>query len=235
MARMIDARDRNLTEAAEAQRLLALELHHRVRNNLQILASFLSLQADSQAPGPARRALEEARLRVSTLGLVHRLLYDGGELASVSTAALLAPVGEQIAAQPGLAGRVQVAAAGPDQPVTLDVAVPVALWLVEAAALLLDRGLAPGADAALTLELAQADDGLNLGIRLTGLAPPAPGDPLRRRLVESIARQLGGHALLEADGPGEGRIILHIPQRTLQRGAGTDPASRGEQSAGPAV
>jgi two-component sensor histidine kinase len=217
MARVIDARDRKLVEAANHERMLALEVHHRVRNNLQILGSFLSLQADRLADGEARRALQDARLRVSALGLVHRLLYDSGELTTVSTSALLGPLSETISAQPALAGRVDVSCELQDHAVTIDVAVPLTLWLVEAATLLLDRGLAGDVPARLSLALQKTAHGIDMVVEATGLAPAGETDALRRRLVDGIARQLGGVAAFENGHPDMGVATLSIPLETLAR------------------
>jgi two-component system, sensor histidine kinase PdtaS len=63
---------------------LVSEQNHRVKNNLQVLSSLLSLQANRITDPVARRAIDESQLRVETMALLQRRLYDGDKLAMVS-------------------------------------------------------------------------------------------------------------------------------------------------------
>lgn len=65
-----------LAAALREKETLLKEVHHRVKNNLQIISSFLDLQAGrSQDPG-ARAALAESQGRMRVMALVHQLLYE---------------------------------------------------------------------------------------------------------------------------------------------------------------
>ncbi len=63
---------------------LMRELNHRVKNNMQVLSSLLSLQYDQLEDKSARAAIQETRNRVKAMGVVHRKLYLGKELSLVS-------------------------------------------------------------------------------------------------------------------------------------------------------
>ncbi|MDQ6481916.1 histidine kinase dimerization/phosphoacceptor domain -containing protein [Dyadobacter sp. LHD-138] len=63
--------------------LLVKEQNHRVKNNLQAISSILSLQSDILTDPGALKAIEESRLRVETMAILHRKLYDGNQLAKV--------------------------------------------------------------------------------------------------------------------------------------------------------
>jgi PAS domain S-box-containing protein len=86
-----DMTDRKQSEAALEQALrdkttLLKEVHHRVKNNLQVIASLLYLQShnlgtDNQL---ARQAFTESRLRVSAMSGVHELIYDNDTLSDIS-------------------------------------------------------------------------------------------------------------------------------------------------------
>ncbi len=56
--------------------MLIRETHHRVKNNLQIVMSLLSLQANQQTDDAVREALGQAQARIDALALVHRLLHE---------------------------------------------------------------------------------------------------------------------------------------------------------------
>ena len=76
--------DMALTNALEHSTVLLKEVHHRVRNNLQVLSSVLHLHAASLDDDLAKRVLTENRRRIQTLALVHRVLYDNESYAKIA-------------------------------------------------------------------------------------------------------------------------------------------------------
>ncbi len=76
--------DEDLLRRAIAQKdTLLREVHHRVKNNLQIIASLLRLQADQTEDPLALETFEEAQNRVIAMALVHETLYQSHDLASI--------------------------------------------------------------------------------------------------------------------------------------------------------
>lgn len=63
---------------------LVNEQNHRVKNNLQVVSSLLSLQSKRLTDELAKKAIEESRLRVQSMAIVHQRLYDGDKLAEAS-------------------------------------------------------------------------------------------------------------------------------------------------------
>ncbi|MCK5573122.1 MAG: ATP-binding protein, partial [Bacteroidetes bacterium] len=57
--------------------------HHRVKNNLQIVSSLLSLQTEHVAPEEALEALKESQNRVRSMAMIHEQLYSSGDLARI--------------------------------------------------------------------------------------------------------------------------------------------------------
>jgi two-component sensor histidine kinase len=74
---------RELTEAQRKRETLLREVHHRVKNNLQIVASLLTMQAGAATDGLVRQALSDAVSRISTIALIHAQLCEGANLSSV--------------------------------------------------------------------------------------------------------------------------------------------------------
>ena len=62
------------------------EVNHRVQNSLQLVASFLAMQARSATEPPVAEALDEARRRLLAVGLVHRRLYKGDQVETIDAA-----------------------------------------------------------------------------------------------------------------------------------------------------
>lgn len=70
-----DAHERALATALKATEILLQEVHHRVKNNLQIISSLLNMQSDG-LPEEAQMALDESQRRVRSMALVHEQLYN---------------------------------------------------------------------------------------------------------------------------------------------------------------
>ncbi|WP_080055603.1 histidine kinase dimerization/phosphoacceptor domain -containing protein [Spirosoma aerolatum] len=76
----LNRRNQRISRQNEA---LVKEQNHRVKNNLQVVASLLNLQAKRLSDESARKAVEESRLRIQSMAIVHRRLYDGEKLAQI--------------------------------------------------------------------------------------------------------------------------------------------------------
>ncbi len=75
---------------------LVKEQNHRVKNNLQVVTSLLSLQAKRLTDDVAKKAVEESRLRVQSMAILHRRLYDGDKLAEASLDAFIREVVSEV-------------------------------------------------------------------------------------------------------------------------------------------
>lgn len=89
--RMIEA---SLTE----KETLLKEIHHRVKNNLQIISSLLNLQANRTDDEQLKRIMGEARNRISSMALIHQKIYQSGNLSSVDFQAYIEQMAQSIEA-----------------------------------------------------------------------------------------------------------------------------------------
>jgi two-component sensor histidine kinase len=76
-------RQGELLESLHATETLLREAHHRVKNNLQVVVSLLTLQASGTNDRTIARALSEAATRVSTIALIHAMLSESAKLNEV--------------------------------------------------------------------------------------------------------------------------------------------------------
>lgn len=219
----ITDREQRLRGAIADQTEVARELHHRVRNNLQVMASFLSLQAEGVPPGSARHALEAAKLRVATMAMVNGLLYADAEVTTVSLAALLEPVADLLARHSGIRGEVSVDPLLAPRAVDIDRAIPLSLWIVEAAVCLFERIDNACKPPLFTVGITSEDDVMCIVVTVRGPLPAPPRHSLHRRLVTAIAHQLGGRSRIDAIGSSGAKVVLCLPQGELTAAPGHAP------------
>ena len=79
----VEQANRQLTRSVREKETLIREVHHRVKNNLEIISSLLSMQYRRVADPAVRQILLQSRSRIHTMALVHEQLYRGGNLAEV--------------------------------------------------------------------------------------------------------------------------------------------------------
>jgi two-component sensor histidine kinase len=188
-------RDRLARLLAEKEVLLK-EVHHRVKNNLQVIASLLSLQAD--APGEERFALRDSQRRVESMALIHEQLYETGNLheidlaksASLLVANLLQSYGVERAR---IASRVTL---GP-LPLGVDQAIPAGLILNELVSNALKHAFPEGDTGLVSVGGGLRGDCVVLEVSDNGTGIPPVLDlkktkSLGLKIVKILTRQLKG-------------------------------------------
>lgn len=198
MAAAIQDRDKRLRDAVQQKTLLIRETHHRVKNNLQIVMSLLSLQSNQMKDEAVREALGQAQARIDALALVHRLLHEVEDQTTVDLQRLLGELTRKIAE--GMAAEDTSVATSVDSiavQVPGEVAVPIALFTVEALMNIFKYAFPPGRrDGMVKVVLARKDGKLALTIEDNGVGYEAdatkPG--IGSRLLGVFARQVHGTA-----------------------------------------
>ena len=133
LAETITARDKALTDSLSEKDALMREIHHRVKNNLQIISSLLSMQQRALTDGPARAAVGDTRQRISALALIYRTLYQSDDLRYADARIFLTDlVGQLVASATGRGPVVTSSVEADSLVVDPDKLAPLALWLVEA-------------------------------------------------------------------------------------------------------
>ena len=217
----ISNRDRDLLDALDEKDALMREIHHRVKNNLQIISSLLSMQQRTVADPAARAALGDTRQRITALALIYRTLYQSGDIRDADSRTFLNELVGQLVASESIRGPLVTSQVEADQ-ITLDPdrLAPVALWLVEALTNAQKHAFA-GRGGHLVVRfkvmgdtsiLEVQDDGPGLaGVEFTGVG---------RTLMDAFAKQLRGKAeIVEAPGGGSlARMTFATPRATPRAG-----------------
>jgi two-component sensor histidine kinase len=184
--------ERELEEGLQRQTKLTREVHHRVKNNLQVVSSLINLHARG-AQGEVASAYGAIQRRVDALAVVHRNHYaELEENRGVSMRALSGELASSLrASAPPSAAGMPIALNMIDVYVTQDVAVPVAFLITEVVELLMYCN--PKGSVLISLELTDQPDRANLRIEAIGMDEHALDDHVDivrfERVVTGIARQ----------------------------------------------
>jgi PAS domain S-box-containing protein len=211
-ATFLDITERKRAEDAvraslDEKTALLKEVHHRVKNNLQIVSSLLSLQAARVRNRLALEVLRDTQSRVRSMALIHETLYRSENLARVNFPVYIENLCAHLFRAFGVeAGRIQLARRVASVALELDEAVPCGLIVVELVSNALKHAFPEGRTGLITLEL-QADPGALRTLRVAdnGVGLPAGLDPLHTdtlglKLVSNLADQLGGTLEIERTG-----------------------------------
>jgi two-component sensor histidine kinase len=199
-----------LEAAVEKQDLLMKEIHHRVKNNLQIVASLLNLQA-SRIRGPeAKLEFAAARDRVRALATLHRHLYSQGELTTISMREFLTELCGQLFDAMGerQGGRIALTIEASELEMNGDQAVPLSLVVTEAVSNAVKYAFPGGRRGHVEVRLTSTADTARLTIRDDGVgitegrAETETGtrDGLGLQLIKGFSKQLGAVLTVQQDG-----------------------------------
>ena len=117
-------------QALEEKNILLREIHHRVKNNLQIISSMLNKQARISADPNLTKLVKEGKERIQSMAMVHQNLYESKDLSGVNIRSYLQELSANI--DRGYAGKnVAINLDVADAVLDLDTAIPVGLILNE--------------------------------------------------------------------------------------------------------
>lgn len=162
---------------------LVRELHHRVKNNLQIIVSLMNVQK-RMLPADRRSEIRFLEEHVQSMAAAYRVVYASGEMIEVSIDDLIREVvAGLVEVAGGRTHRVETAGCAARMMINLDQAIALGLYLADVLPPILDAATAAGGSVGISTR--QAPDHVCLAI-----ACPVAVDPLLDRLRE---RLLGGH------------------------------------------
>jgi two-component sensor histidine kinase len=236
MADAITTRDGLVAVSLAEKDELMREIHHRVRNNLQVISSLLSMQQRALGDPAARDAIFDTRQRINALALIYRSLYQGADFKRVDIRQFLADLLAQLVVEQQEHGEVIATELEADALIIdPDKLAPLALFAVEAItnaqkhALALRGGVlrvrfsVSGDDA----ELAIIDEG-------SGGAPELARAGVGRQLMSAFARQLRGRMEVVANNCGgvTASLVFPTPKARSPGGPGvTRRRGRGNRAA----
>jgi two-component sensor histidine kinase/ABC-type amino acid transport substrate-binding protein len=210
--------DQALQTSLQEKVALLNEVHHRVKNNLQVITSLLRLEAGRSSQPDTRAVLQEMQGRIRVMALLHETLYRAGTFASVDLGGYLKQLATQ-AFRAQSSGAVRLSLQLDTVQVTMDQATPCGLLVNELVSNALKHAfpVGQGGEIQVALHAEHASAGLApqwcLRVSDNGVGLPADFEVRRMsslglQLATDLARQLGGALDISApSGPGTGAIF----------------------------
>jgi two-component sensor histidine kinase/HAMP domain-containing protein len=198
-----------LEQANQRIHVLIKEMHHRVKNNLQVVASLLRLQSGTFSEQRLQDAFEQSQNRVNAMALIHEKLYKGDELSTVDVAQYIHELFAELVRLNDVSDRITYET-DIDAGLSFDLntMVPLGLLLNELITNALKHAFEGRPEGNIRLELHRVegneldlvftDDGV--GMPLEKLQPD--GTTLGSTLIESLVDQLNGRMTVDADKTG---------------------------------
>ena len=220
MAEAIANREGALRAGLEQRDHMLREIHHRVKNNLQMISSLLNLQAGEIRSPRIRRFFGDAQNRVLTLSILHRHLYERSSWSLVDFQQFISDLVRQISVArsggTGPAPRYQIRA--PIMAVGPDTAIPVGLIVTEAVSSALSHDFSVVAAPLVRIEAAEKsgrqvelvieDNGLDTN---QGSIGPEVHGGFGLTLIRGLAMQLGGEVRVSAGQRGGTLVVVIFP------------------------
>ena len=208
MADGIVARDLSLRESLAQKDTLMREIHHRVKNNLQVITSLLNMQQRALTDPAARAAMSDTRQRITALALISRALYQGPDLRRVDVRQFLEELVAQLGAGEG--GRptpIRTELQADDLEIDPDKLAPLALFAVEAISNARKHAFGPeGGLIRVSFRVIADEVTLEVVDNGGGDAEALPTAGVGRTLMSAFARQLRGHSSVEP-APAQGVCV----------------------------
>jgi len=195
--------------------VLLKEIHHRVKNNLQIISSLLDFQTDGIDDDHVRGVFLESQTRIRSMAYVHERLYHSHDLARVDLAEYLWELASYLFRSYSMSkGLITLEEDIDELSLGLDIAIPCGLIVNELVSNSLKYAFPDDRDGVIHIGLHETDDDmLTLVVKDNGTGFPEDLDyentkSLGLRLVNMLTRQLDGTIELDGSGGAEFRITF---------------------------
>ena len=194
MAKTLRGREARIATALQEERALLLEVNHRVKNNLQMVASILSIQARAAENPAEARGLARAQDRVQLLALAHARIYSSGEVRHIALDQLANDIVRALVVARGAeAAGIRLDLSLAPVRANADRAVPLSFLIGESIAAILDLNATGAGIESMRVALTpRGDEGFDLEIDATAGNAQTPGlSATGQRLIGAFARQMG--------------------------------------------
>ncbi|HEX9007464.1 MAG TPA: PAS domain S-box protein [Bacteroidota bacterium] len=206
-----------LRRSLEEKEILLKEVHHRVKNNLQIISSLLNLQMGHVQDATLAEILRESQNRIRSMALIHERLYRSGDLSRVD-------FGYYVRNLTSYLSRTYASAAQPVRVsveigtilLGVDLAIPCGLIVNELVTNAFRHAFVDGREGEVTITMTQNESVCRLSVRDNGVGLPDGFEGRRTttlglQLVETLTEQINGVLEMQRSGGTEFSIVFRAP------------------------
>lgn len=205
-----------LKTALKEKELLLAEIHHRVKNNLQIIDSLLGMQSDMLVNAAAVSLLRESQNRVKSMALIHQILYESSDFANVDFSSVLRALVSNLQYSYALdASRIQVRIDTDPVFLPIDISIPLGLIVNELCSNAMKYAFGEQDSGAIEISLKYTEPHvLQVYIADNGAGIPDAFDlenssTLGLQLVHLLSEQISAELIFQRKNPTS--FTLHIP------------------------
>jgi two-component sensor histidine kinase len=207
--------ERRIRDALTEKEVLLKEVHHRVKNNLQVISSLLNLQAAEITDANTLSVLKESQNRVRTMALIHEKLYQSSDLAQIDFSAYLQSLVTYLAQSYRVkADQVSIQVQAEKILLDLDTAIPCGLIVNELVSNSIKYAYPDGTRGTIRISCSQRHDKrYSLKISDDGVGLPAGFDYTRSsslglKLVNNLVSQIDGELAVDSKNGSRFEIIF---------------------------
>jgi two-component sensor histidine kinase len=192
-----NSQERELQKSLDEKQLLLAELFHRVKNNLNVVTSILSLKKNASQSEDVRNALDECRNRVFSMALIHQQVYAGNEMGSLNMRTYLIELVRNIQQMFGNEAKLTMDLSQDHLDMTISKAIPVGLIVNELLSNIYKHSKHPDRELEYTIRIHTSPnlycfDILDNGVGFD-LSTAQKSNSLGLEIVESLVEQIDGN------------------------------------------
>lgn len=189
-----------IEKTSKERETLLKEIHHRVKNNLQVISSLLSMQSRQMDDGEAKSAVKEGQSRIKSMSLIHQKLYSQDELSRINMKEYISELSQYLFKSYKTGNDIQEVLETQDILLDVDTAVPIGLIINELIANALKYAFEDGKTGQLKVQFAEENSGYKLSISDDGKGMPPEWEKRQNmgmRLVRMLVEQLDGELKID--------------------------------------
>ncbi|MEO9893187.1 histidine kinase dimerization/phosphoacceptor domain -containing protein [Aurantibacter sp.] len=193
-------RNKLLLKQNEEKAFLLKEIHHRVKNNLEIISSLLSLQSAQIEDQNVLNAMEESQHRVQSMSMIHQKLYMGENLAAIEMKGYFGNLADYILNAFGAEDKIKVDVAMENFELDVDIAIPIGLIVNELITNSLKYAFPNNKTGCISVSLEEKGTILQLNVTDNGIGMSdnckPNGTGFGSQLIQLLTKQLDGKMVL---------------------------------------
>tara|TARA_R110002049_G_scaffold10728_3_gene52189 strand:- start:15884 stop:17836 length:1953 start_codon:yes stop_codon:yes gene_type:complete len=180
---------------------LIKEIHHRVKNNLEVVSSLLSLQSTHIEDKNIKENMHQIQNRIQSMSMIHKNLYQGKNLASIEMGNYFRILGDYVLHSYGAGQRINMVYEMKEIELNVDIATPIGLIVNELITNALKYAFPGNNRGTITVGLVQKTDYLELKVTDNGIGikkgSSANGTGFGTQLIALLTKQLDGKMVLQ--------------------------------------